>query len=182
MIERHHVKGDAESVAVYSDCESYRYTLTRTWEPSGTRALFVMLNPSTATEIQNDPTVERCERRARTLGFGAFRVTNIFAWRDTDPKKMRAAKDPVGPENDVAIRDSALNWVRPGDSIVCAWGTHGAHLGRGPEVERLLRDTGRPLQTLGLTKDGHPKHPLYIAYARQPEPWGPQGPLSRVYA
>lgn len=167
MITRTHTKDDAPSVAVYSDCELYRYELTRTWDPTGRKALFVMLNPSTATEVQNDPTVERCERRARTLGFGAFRVTNIFAWRDTDPRKMRAASDPVGPANDAAIRDGAL-WA---DQIVCAWGTHGAHLGRGNAVERLLRETGLELFHLGLSKGGHPKHPLYIAYATQPEPW-----------
>lgn len=167
MIIREHIKDDAPSVAVYSDCERYRYLLTRTWDAGGRRALFIMLNPSTATEVQNDPTVERCERRARALGFGAVRVTNIFAWRDTDPRKMRAAGDPVGPENDAAIMDSAP-WA---DQIICAWGTHGAHLGRGPSVEQLLRGTGLPLFHLGLSLHGHPKHPLYIAYARQPEPW-----------
>jgi hypothetical protein len=167
MITRTHLKGDAASTAVYSDCERYRYTLTRIWAPEGDKALFVMLNPSTATEVQNDPTVERCERRARALGFGGFRVTNIFAWRDTDPKKMRAAADPVGPENDIAIAESAP-WA---DRIICAWGTHGAHLERGPAVERLLRATGLPLFHLGLTQAGHPKHPLYIAYTQQPEAW-----------
>ncbi len=166
MITRDHVKGDAESVAVYSDCERYRYLLTRVWGPGG-RALFVMLNPSTATEVQNDPTVERCERRARALGFGAFRVVNIFAWRATDPRDMRAAEDPVGPENDAAIIES-VGWA---DGIVCAWGTHGAHLGRGPAVERLLRATGRELLVLGVTQAGHPQHPLYIGYDRQPVPW-----------
>jgi hypothetical protein len=166
MIARRHRKGDAESVALYSDCERYRYALTRVWA-DGPTALFVMLNPSTATEVQNDPTVERCERRARALGFGGFRVTNIFAWRDTDPRKMRAAADPVGPDNDAAILDGA-DWA---DRIICAWGTHGAHLTRGPTVEALLRDTGHPLHHLGLTKDGHPKHPLYIAYTQQPEAW-----------
>ena len=167
MIIRKHTKDDAPSVAVYSDCERYRYELTRIWDPAGQKALFVMLNPSTATEVQNDPTVERCERRARALGFGAFRVTNIFAWRETDPKKMRAAGDPVGPDNDAAIRDGAI-WA---DRVICAWGTHGAHLGRGPEVEALLRRTGLPLYHLGLTKAGHPKHPLYIGYANQPVHW-----------
>ncbi len=171
MIERRHQKGDAASVATYSDCEKYRYLLTREWDPDGRRALFIMLNPSTATEIQNDPTVERCEQRARKLGFGAFRVTNIFAWRDTDPKKMRAATDPVGPANDDAIVSSALDWIRDGDQIICAWGTHGEHLQRGPAVETLLRETGKPLFTLGLTKAGHPKHPLYISYSQQPELW-----------
>lgn len=167
MITRTHTKGDAPSTAIYSDCERYRYALTRIWDPSGEKALFVMLNPSTATEVQNDPTVERCERRARALGFGAFRVTNIFAWRDTDPKKMRAAADPVGAENDAAIRDGA-EWA---DRVICAWGSHGAHLDRGRAVETLLRDTGAPLFHLGLTKHGHPKHPLYVSYTRTPEPW-----------
>ena len=166
MITRSAVKGDAPSVAVYSDCERYRYLLTREWGP-GSRVLFVMLNPSTATEAQNDPTVERCERRARALGHGGFRVCNIFAWRDTDPKAMRAVPDPVGPRNDAAIAESCL-WA---DAIVCAWGTHGAHLDRGPQVERLMRATGRPLTHLGLTRDGHPRHPLYIGYAVQPVPW-----------
>jgi hypothetical protein len=167
MITRTFTKGDAESVAVYSDCEMYRYLLTRVWDDGGRKALFVMLNPSTATEVQNDPTVERCERRARALGFGAFRVTNIFAWRDTDPKALEAAADPVGPENDAAIRDSA-GWA---DFIVAAWGTHGAHLDRGPAVVRLLRDTRRPVHVLDLTKAGHPKHPLYVGYDRQPVLW-----------
>ncbi len=167
MIERHHQKGDAASVAIYSPCERYRYSLTRTWDSGLGRATFVMLNPSTATEVQNDPTVERCERRARALGFGAFCVTNIFAWRDTDPKAMRRAEDPVGPANDAAIVDASV-W---GDLVVCAWGTHGEHLGRGPGVERLLRDAGATLHHLGLSKAGHPKHPLYISYAQQPEPW-----------
>lgn len=168
MIIRSHQKGDAASTAVYSPCEGYRYLLTRVWNPDGQKALFVMLNPSTATEVQNDPTVERCERRARALGFGAFRVTNIFAFRATDPRVMRAVADPIGPGNDAAIADSAQGWA---DRIICAWGTHGAHLGRGAQVERLLRETGRPLFTLGLSQGGHPKHPLYIGYERQPELW-----------
>ena len=167
MITRTHTKGDAPSTAVYSDCEHYRYSLTRIWDPAGGKVLFVMLNPSTATEVQNDPTVERCERRARALGFGAFQVTNIFAWRDTDPRKMRAAAEPVGPENDATIL-AGVDWA---DQVVAAWGTHGEHLGRGPAVEALLRASENPVYHLGLSKAGHPKHPLYISYAQQPELW-----------
>jgi hypothetical protein len=166
MITRSFLKGDAASEAVYSDDETYRYLLTRVWAP-GPKALFIMLNPSTATEVQNDPTVERCERRARTLGFGAFRVTNIFAYRATDPKVMRAAADPVGPGNDAAILQS-LDWA---DQVICAWGNHGLHLDRGARVRALLQATGRPLLHLGLTGQNQPKHPLYISYDQQPERW-----------
>ena len=170
MLTRTHLKGDAPSVATYSDCERYRFDLTRVWDPAGGRVTFAMLNPSTATEVANDPTVERCERRARALGYGAFRVVNIFAWRATDPREMRAQADPVGnPWNDAAIV-AAAEWA---EATVCAWGTHGAHLDRGPQVERLLRATGRPLFHLGLSKAGHPKHPLYIGYAVRPLPWAP---------
>lgn len=167
MITRTHLKGDAASTAQYSDCELYRYDLTRVWDAQQPKIAFVMLNPSTATEVQNDPTVERCERRARTLGYGSFRVCNIFAWRDTDPRKMRKAADPVGPENNASIV-GACHWA---DTIVCAWGTHGEHLQRGPEVAVLMRSTDKPLYHLGLSKAGHPKHPLYISYTQQPQLW-----------
>ena len=167
LIEKTHQKGDAASVAVYSPCERYRYSLTRIWAPRLGRAHFVMLNPSTATELQNDPTVERCERRARALGYGAFTVTNIFAWRETDPAVMRRVPDPVGPANDAAILDACDG----AEIVVAAWGTHGAHLGRGPAVAALLRGAGVAVHHLGLTRDGHPRHPLYVAYAATPERW-----------
>jgi len=167
MITKRFTKGDAESVAEYSDCEAYRYALTRVWDGAAGKVTFVMLNPSTATEVQNDPTVERCERRARALGFGAFRVVNIFAYRATDPRMMRAQADPVGPGNDAAILAAAA-WA---DTVVCGWGSHGAHQDRGMAVEAVLRAAGRPLFQLGLTKTGQPKHPLYIGYDRQPEIW-----------
>ncbi len=169
MITRTHIKDDAPSTAVYSDCERYRYALTRTWDAGGRRVLFIMLNPSKATEVQNDPTVERCERRARALGFGAFQVTNIFAWRDTDPFAMRKAADPIGPANDAAIL-TGVDWA---DLVIAAWGTHGAHLKRGPQMAEILHATGKPVYTLGLSKHGHPKHPLYISYRQDPVLWQP---------
>lgn len=167
MITRTHTNERSTSTAEYSDCEKYRYTLTRVWDPEGKKILFLMLNPSTATELQNDPTVERCEQRARKLGFGAFRVCNIFAFRATDPKVMREAEEPIGPENDAAIA-TACEWA---DEIVCAWGTHGAFMERGTEVEKMLRDMGVTAKHLGMSKHGHPKHPLYIGYAKHPESW-----------
>ena len=166
MIERHFTKGDTTSSALYSPCETYRYALTRQWGGGG-RLLFVLLNPSTATEAQNDPTVERCERRARALGYGAFRVTNIFALRETNRHKMRAAPRPIGPENDATLLH-AVAWA---DTIVAGWGAHGAHMDRGAQVAALLGQSGRAVHHLGLTKAGHPRHPLYIAYHQQPQLW-----------
>ncbi len=166
MIIRQHQKGDAASEAIYSPDSRYRYSLTRTWAP-GDKVLFVMLNPSTATEMQNDPTVERCERRARALGFGGLAVANIFAFRATDPRVMQAEPDPIGPLNDATILDLATRC----DRVICAWGSHGAHLDRGAQVLSLLRATRQDLFHLGLTLAGHPKHPLYVGYDKQPRPW-----------
>lgn len=168
-ITRQHADLLRHSWAVYSDCERFRYSLRREWQGGAGRVTFVMLNPSTATEVQNDPTVERCERRARAMGYGAFQVVNIFAFRATDPADMRRAPDPIGPANDAAILDAA-KWA---DRIICAWGTHGAHLGRGAQVTQMLRDAGHRLYHLGLTQGGAPKHPLYIGYAVQPMEWLP---------
>lgn len=166
MITRAHQKGDAISFAVYSDCEAYRYALTREWAP-GRRLLLVMLNPSTATETVNDPTVERCERRARAMRFGGFRVVNLFAFRATDPRALRTVADPIGPDNDATLHEGAA-WA---DAILCGWGGHGALLGRDATVTAKLRAVERPLWHLGLTRQGQPKHPLYIAYDQQPVVW-----------
>lgn len=167
MIKRHFEKGGTSSMAEYSDCERFRYRLTRVWQEAGRHLNFVMLNPSTATELQNDPTVERCERRARTSGFSGFTVTNIFSFRATDPKIMRCASDPIGAQNDKAISDAAHH----ADQVICAWGTHGAHENRGEAVKTLLQEAKIPLYHLGLTKAGHPRHPLYIGYSVKPEIW-----------
>ena len=166
-VVRAHAAPECWSWAIYSACEGYRYELTRIWDGSARRALFIMLNPSTATELANDPSVERCERRARRLGFGALRVCNLFAWRGTDPNCLRNRDDPIGFGNDDAILDGS-RWA---DVIVCAWGVHGAYLDRGSLIEASLRSTGAALYHLGLSKDGLPRHPLYIPYHRQPESW-----------
>ena len=167
MIVRRHENDGCVSVARYSDCGHYRYDLTRTWEPSGSKALFVMLNPSTATERANDPTVARVERRVRRMGFGAYRVCNLFAWRVTHPDYLHGVAAPVGPQNDETISE-ACQWA---DQLICAWGNHGGLDGRGATVEALMRSTTRPLFHFGLTKKGHPRHPLYLPYSLALAEW-----------
>lgn len=167
MIVRRHERDGRVSVVRYSDCERYRYDLTRTWEPLGPKVLFIMLNPSTATERANDSTVARVEQRAQAMGFGAYRVCNLFAWRATRPELLLAAEAPVGPENDEVLIE-ACQWA---DQLICAWGNHGGFDGRGAAVEALVRRTARPLFHFGLTQQGHPKHPLYLPYSTLPVEW-----------
>ena len=167
MITRDYEGGGRHSTAVYSDCERYRYSLTRVWDAEGKRLLYVMLNPSRATERDNDPTIERCERRAKRLGYGAFGVVNLFGLRETSPANLRRAKRPEGPDNAAQIAEMAV-WA---DEVLCAWGVHGEHLDQGESVLPILRQSGKPLLTLGLTKAGHPRHPLYISYEILPAHW-----------
>ena len=166
VIERCHEADGSHSRALYSDCETYRYLLTRDWG-QGRRLLYILLNPSTATEEMNDPTVERCERRARALGYAGFSVANLFAYRSADPRALRQVVDPVGPENDVVLANAA----QTAGQVVCGWGTHGAFLGRGVAVAAELRRYQSNLMHLGLTATGHPRHPLYVGYATQPGIW-----------
>lgn len=164
-----HSDGEKNSTAIYSDCGAYRYALTRIWAAQSGLVNFVMLNPSVADAKRNDPTVERCERRARHLGFGGFSVTNLFAWRDTDPFRMRQAEYPIGPDNSRLLLEHATM----ADKVVIAWGVHGAHRDRGPAVLRLFAEKGIVLHHLGLTKEGHPRHPLYVSYKQPLLGWKP---------
>lgn len=157
------------SGATYSPCGRYRYSLWRQWDAQKPVVTFVMLNPSTATELENDPTVERCQRRAMHLGYGGLRVANIFALRSTDPQMLYVTDDPIGPDNDVAILAS----VQDAGLVIVAWGFHGQHRGRGESVLAMLREQNVAVYCLGTTKDaGAPRHPLYVPYATQPVLFG----------
>jgi hypothetical protein len=154
--------------ATFSACRRYRYLLWRRWDRSIAPANFLLLNPSTADEIKNDPTVERCERRARAMGYGGLIVTNAFALRSTDPKALYAEADPVGPDNAAAIVEAA----RAAALVVCGWGRHceAVRPGWGRTLLRMLAEAGAVPHALAITSDGSPKHPLYVGYATQPAP------------
>lgn len=161
-----------KSTAEFSPCRKYRYDLRRVWNTEGEPLRlchFVMLNPSTADQFQDDPTVSRCQVRARELGFNGLVVSNIFAWRSTDPWALYDLSDPVGPDNDDWIRTSANDSTL----TICAWGGHGKLHDRGRQVESMLRICGFKLHNLRLSKiTGEPGHPLYIGYSVKPVLWG----------
>jgi len=166
-----------ESGASFSDCDLYRFTLWRSWGVGG-YCNFLMLNPSTADAMNNDPTVERCERRARSMGFGGLIVTNLFAFRATDPRDMKAHSDPIGERNDDAILESACQ----SRMIVCAWGEHGKFLNRSEAVMKLIRDKcDSKIHAIAVNNSGEPKHPLYCGYDLQPFKWSkPEDHLERL--
>ena len=154
----------SDSGAMFSECRLYRYRLWRYWDCTAPALCFVMLNPSTADEIDNDPTIERCQRRAMSAGYGGLEVVNLFAYRSTDPSMLLKVADPVGPQNDAAI----LAAVSGAGMVICAWGDDGAIRGRGTAVRARLVEEGVSLHALVLNKSGEPRHPLYVAYAALP--------------
>jgi len=141
--------------AVLSPCGQYRYSLTRMFFTGRDQVLFVMLNPSTADAETNDPTIRRCIGFARRWGFQELAVANLFAWRATEPRELRQVIDPVGPENDRYL----MMMSRCADAVIAAWGARGSYRNRAEEVLDLLEG---PVEHLGLTKQGYPKHPLYL--------------------
>jgi len=148
-----------KSDAVISDCGRYRYRLSRTWG-DGKPAVFVMLNPSTADASEDDPTIQRCIGFADKWHCGGLVVVNLFAFMAAKPKAMLAASDPVGPDNLKHVYAA----TRYADLVVCAWGTTGAYMGQGAKIVDCVKRAGNAHMTsLGTTKDGHPKHPLYLA-------------------
>ncbi|HBV97759.1 MAG: hypothetical protein JL50_03045 [Peptococcaceae bacterium BICA1-7] len=154
------------SSAVIDETCQYRYSLVREWDSEKPRVLFVMLNGSTADAEKDDPTLRRCIGFARAWGYGSLEVVNLFGYRTTFPQELKRAPDPVGPENDRYI----LAAVRRSNYIIAAWGTHGKHQGRDKQVIRLLIDSGATeIMCLELTKDGHPRHPLYVRGDTKPE-------------
>ena len=160
---------EGAATATFDPSRTYRYRLSRAWDPAGPVVAFVMLNPSTADAASLDPTVRRCIGFARAWGFGTLEVVNLFAFRATAPADLVRAPEPVGVGNDRAIVDA----VRRADRVVVAWGTRGTHLGRGGAVSALLGSCRVRPVALGTTRDGHPRHPLYVRGDTASEPWLP---------
>lgn len=148
--------------AIYSDCMKYRYMLRRCWNQlfvPPRYVAWVLLNPSTATEDQDDSTIRRCIGYSQEWGFDGLYILNIFALRSTDPRALYKTRDPIGPDNDRMIEKYALAC----SSVVAGWGVHGLFKQRGETVlRRLTIEIGVDVSCLRVTKDGTPNHPLYL--------------------
>lgn len=152
--------------AVFSDDEVHRYLLTRTW---GERppVTWVMLNPSTASHEVDDPTIGRCITFSRLWGYGGLTVVNLYGLRSTDPAALKAHPGRVGPDNDRIITENC----KAPQMIVAAWGAGFPDQDRPATVAGIFAAAGCTLVCLGTTKDGHPRHPLYVRGDAMPVPY-----------
>lgn len=154
--------------AYLSPCRRWRYSLSRDVDlllGEGTVA-FVGLNPSTADETVNDATIRICIGYARRWGFARLTMLNLYAYRSTDPRALVAVDDPIGPENDCTIAKT----VGGADLVVCAWGVDGDTF--APDRVRDVLELIAAPHCLGLTKAGHPRHPLRMRSDLSPQPFG----------
>jgi hypothetical protein len=160
--------------AVFSQDEVYRYTLWREWggmlaEPDCPYVNFICLNPSTATDTKDDNTMRKCIKFSRAWGYDAMCVTNIFAFRSTDPAGLLTTADPIGPLNNGYIYGVA----KYAGLVIAAWSQHGGFLGRSTWVRQILRGFNRPIYYLRMGEGKHPEpyHPLYLLDVTKPVLW-----------
>ena len=139
--------------ATFSNCRKYRYALSRSWDDKKKIVLFIGLNPSTADEKKDDPTIRRCINYAQSWGYGGLQVANLFAYRATKPTKLRYVENPVGDDND----QQHIKLSKMADLTVAAWGNEGALINRDKQVIKLIPN----LMCLKINKSGQPAHPLY---------------------
>jgi hypothetical protein len=153
--------------AVFSPCGKYRYTLHRKisqpirWVR---KCLFVLLNPSTATDTEDDPTIRRCIAFAKRQGVTDLTIVNLFALRSTNPKGLFEVKDPEGPDNFSHLTDQLKN--HRNDLIFFAWGSTKTPRDMSKVIETIAieLDVFFTVKCLGFTKNGSPRHPLYAKH------------------
>src|SRR4051812_14625230 len=155
------------SGATFSPDRRHRYRLWRTWDTAQRKTMVVIgLNPSTADETKDDPTIRRCIAFAKREGCGSLVMLNLFAYRSTNPRELQTlylqGDDPVGPSNDDVIVEAC---TLPDVLVVAAWGAHGRLRWRDERVLSLLTGRGVSPLCFGLTNGGLPRHPLYLPKA-----------------
>ncbi|BFH61887.1 DUF1643 domain-containing protein [Paenibacillus azoreducens] len=147
--------------AVFDESGSYRYLLSRVWNPTLPKLLYVMLNPSTADKTTEDQTSRQCIYFAKKFGFGSFEVVNLYSLISTNPKGLRTSSiDPIGNDNDLYITEAAAR----ADLIIVAWGTDHFFNKRNEIIRNKLKADGYKLFCLKKTKYGHPGHPSRLKH------------------
>lgn len=151
--------------AIIDETQKYRYLLWRIWDETKPKIVFLMLNGSTADAETNDNTLNKCISYAKSWGFGKLEIVNLFSYRTALPAVLKKAPDPIGPLNEKYILES----LKGANMVVVAWGAHGNYKNQNKVVLKLLKSQNVTPFSLGYTKDGNPKHPLYLKADIKPE-------------
>ena len=146
---------------------NYRYLLWREWDSNRKTVAFIMLNPSHADAEINDPTITRCINFALSWNYGRLEVVNLFAYRTSKPSLLKQAAEPIGRDNERYIVDT----VKGSDRVILAWGNNGTWQQQDLYVLQLLKKYNH-LYSLGITKKGCPRHPLYLRSTIEPQIYG----------
>ena len=149
--------------AILSEDRKYRYILSRIWDEAKPTVLFIGLNPSTADETTDDPTIRRCINFAKSWGYGGILMANLFAFRSTNPQELYTEQDPIGIANDFYLKE----YSDKSKLTIACWGNHGNFINRSEEVCKLVNS----LYCLDINKSGEPKHPLYVKHNTAPKPY-----------
>lgn len=147
------------SGAQFSPCGQYRYGLWRKWDADKPNIMFIGLNPSTATDTMDDPTIRRVKRFAMDWGYGGVYMCNLFAYISPYPEDLKAWDDPVA-DNDKWLTFFATMCK----DVLFAWGS----FPEADERAKIVIEMFPKAICLGLNKSGTPKHPLYIAANTKP--------------
>ena len=160
---------DLANGASFSADRKYRYHLWRSLGRGAGTVTFIMLNPSTADDVKDDPTIRRCLGFAKGWGYQRMDVVNLFAFRTPYPSVLKRASyiEAVGWGNDDVIQKVASE----ASLVIAAWGAHGSLHQRDDDVVAMLVSTGK-LHYLRFTKAKQPCHPLYLPRTLKPIPWG----------
>ena len=151
--------------AHFSRCRRYRYSLQRSWEAGAGSVCFIGLNPSTADHRKDDPTIRRCVGFANDWGFAGMEIVNLFAFRATLPKDLKAAPDPIGPRNGAWLKRA----IARNDLAIACWGNDGEFLQQAAKCLKRFPQ----LHCIRLNKSEHPAHPLYLPARLTPVPLRP---------
>ncbi len=162
------------SNAVFSPSRKYRYRLNRTINKSRKEIIFIGLNPSTADEEDNDSTLIRVLNFSKSWGYGSLVVINLFARISTSPKLLKSSSNPIGPFNNFELKTNIKGWSQNEFcDLWLGWGVNGSFMKRDRNILKEIKKYSEnrmesfpkaqmPI-ALGLTKGGHPRHPLYMA-------------------
>jgi hypothetical protein len=143
-----------ENGAIFSECRKYRFVLWRIWDKNKPMIMFIGLNPSTANETTDDPTIRRVKAFAKSWGYGGVYMLNLFTYITAYPEELKKCDDPLKQA------DSYLNlYAKESEKIVFAWGNFKETDKRAKEVISMFPNAF----VLGLNKNNTPKHPLYLS-------------------